>query len=95
IISFLYFLGSTFYVKTMIREKNNPKYRIISWGYHIVLTIIIFAINPWCSLIFIPSVIRAIMLYGKKISIIKVGILEIVNSVYFLIITAIIMKYAI
>lgn len=79
----------------MIREKNNPKYRIISWGYHIVLTIIIFVTNPWCSLIFIPSVIRAIMLYGKKISIIKVGILEIVNSVYFLIITAIIMKYAI
>lgn len=95
LISFLYFLGSTFYVKTMIREKNNPKYRLISWGYHILLTIIVFAINPWCSLIFIPSVIRAIVLYGKKISIIKVGILEIANSVYFLIITAIIMKYAI
>ncbi|AHK39359.1 ywiC-like family protein [Bacillus anthracis] len=95
LISFLYFLGSTFYVKTMIREKNNPKYRFISWGYHILLMIIVFAINPWCSLIFIPSVIRAIILYGKKISIIKVGILEIVNSVYFLIITAIIMKYAI
>lgn len=31
LISFLYFLGSTFYVKTMIREKNNPKYRLISW----------------------------------------------------------------
>lgn len=95
LISFLYFLGITFYVKTMIREKNNPKYRLISWGYHPVLTIIAFAINPWCSLIFIRSVIRAIMLYGKKISIIKVGILEIANSVYFLIITAIIMKYAI
>ncbi len=66
LISFLYFLGSTLYVKTMIREKNNPKYRLISWGYHIVLTIIIFVINPWCSLIFIPSVIRAIVLYGKK-----------------------------
>ncbi|WP_439873554.1 YwiC-like family protein [Bacillus mycoides] len=95
LISFLYFLGSTFYVKTMIREKNNPKYRLISWGYHIVLTVIVFAINPWCSLIFVPSVIRAIILYGKKISILKVGVLEIVNSVYFLIITAIIMKYAI
>ncbi|HDR7640544.1 YwiC-like family protein [Bacillus wiedmannii] len=95
LISFLYFLGSTFYVKTMIREKNNPKYRLISWGYHILLTIIVFAMNPWCSLIFIPSVIRAIMLYGKKISIIKVGVLEIANSVYFLIITVIIMKYAI
>jgi len=79
----------------MIREKNNPKYRLISWGYHIVLTVIVFAIDPLCSLIFVPSVIRAIILYGKKISILKVGVLEIVNSVYFLIITAIIMKYAI
>ncbi|MDM5194376.1 YwiC-like family protein [Bacillus hominis] len=95
LISFLYFLGSTFYVKTMIREKNNPKYRFISWGYHIVLTVIVFTINPWCSLIFVPSVIRAIILYGRKISILKVGILEIVNSVYFLIITVIMMKYAI
>ena len=95
LISFFYFLGSTFYVKTMIREKNNPKYRLISWGYHIVLTVIVFAIDPLCSLIFVPSVIRAIILYGKKISILKVGVLEIVNSVYFLIITAIIMKYAI
>ena len=67
----------------MIREKNNPKYRFISWGYHIVLTVIVFAINPWYSLIFVPSVIRAIMLYGKKISILKVGILEIVTCIFF------------
>ena len=65
LISF-YIFRSTFYVKTMIREKNNPKYRFISWGYHIVLTVIVFAINPLCSLYFIPSVIRAIILYGKN-----------------------------
>ncbi|CAI8755775.1 MULTISPECIES: YwiC-like family protein [Bacillus] len=87
--SFLYFLGSTFYVKTMIREKNNPTYRYVSWGYHIFLTVALFVVNPWLSLVFIPSLVRAIILYGKKISILKVGVLEIVNSVYFLIVTAI------
>ncbi|MEY8350987.1 YwiC-like family protein [Bacillus cereus] len=91
IASFLYFLGSTFYVKTMIREKNNPIYRYISWGYHIVLTILLFAINPWLSLVFLPSLVRAIVLYGKKISILKVGVLEIVNSVYFLIVMTILL----
>lgn len=95
VVSFLYFLGSTFYVKTMIREKNNPIYRFVSWGYHIVLTIVLFVVNPWLSLVFIPSLARAIILYGKKISILKVGILEIVNSVYFLIVTAILLQYAI
>ncbi|EEL50103.1 MULTISPECIES: YwiC-like family protein [Bacillus cereus group] len=95
IASFLYFLGSTFYVKTMIREKNNPIYRYISWGYHIVLTILLFTINPWLSLVFLPSLVRAIVLYGKKISILKVGVLEIVNSVYFLIVMTILLQYAI
>lgn len=94
-ISFLYFIGSTFYVKTMIREKNNPTYRYVSWGYHIFLIIASLLVNPWLSLIFIPSLIRAIVLYGKKISILKVGVLEIVNSVYFLITTAILLQYAI
>ncbi|KEK23265.1 YwiC-like family protein [Bacillus gaemokensis] len=95
VVSFLYFLGSTFYVKTMIREKNNPMYRFVSWGYHIVLTIVLFVVNPWLSLVFAPSLVRAIILYGKKISILKVGVLEIINSVYFLIVTAILLQYAI
>lgn len=94
-VSFLYFLGSTFYVKTMIREKNNPTYRYVSWGYHIFLIIASFVVNPWLSLVFIPSLVRAIVLYGKKISILKVGVLEIVNSVYFLVVTAILLQYAI
>ena len=94
LISFYIFLGSTFYVKTMIREKNNPKYRYISWGYHIMLTVIVFAINPWCSLIFIPSVIRAIILYGKNFYY-KSRDFRNCEFCIFLIITAIIMKYAI
>lgn len=94
IVSFLYFLGSTFYVKTMIREKHNPTYRYVSWGYHTFLITASFIVNPWLSLVFIPSLIRAIVLYGKKISILKVGILEIVNAVYFLITTAILFQYA-
>ena len=94
LISFLYFLGSTFYVKTMIREKNNPKYRYISWGYHIMLTVIVFAINPWCSL-FLYQVSFEPLYCMAKISIIKVGIFRNCEFCIFLIITAIIMKYAI
>jgi uncharacterized membrane protein len=37
LISLLYFCGTVFYVKTMIREKNNPAYYLGSVGYHVVL----------------------------------------------------------
>ncbi len=92
-VSFLYFLGSTFYVKTMIREKHNLLYRNLSWGYHIMLPILLCIWSPLFSLLFLPSLIRAILLYGKKISILKVGILEIFNSVYFFIVALLVLPY--
>ncbi|EEM03270.1 hypothetical protein bmyco0003_44410 [Bacillus pseudomycoides] len=85
VISFLYFMGSTFYVKSMIREKKNPTYRLVSWGYHSLLVIITLIVSPWFSIIFIPSLVRSIIFYGRNISILKLGILEIVNSIYFFI----------
>lgn len=92
-ISFLYFIGSTFYVKTMIREKKNLTYRFVSWGYHTILVIACLIVSPWVSIIFIPSLIRSIVLYGRNISILKVGILETINSIYFFITTILIFKY--
>ncbi|ENQ3108235.1 YwiC-like protein [Bacillus sp. 491mf] len=82
-ISFLYFMGSTFYVKTMIREKKNPTYRFVSWGYHSLLVIVTLIVSPWFTIAFIPSLIRSILFYGRNISILKVGILESINSIYF------------
>lgn len=76
-------MGSTFYVKTMIREKKNPTYRFVSWGYHSLLVIVILIVSPWFTIAFIPSLIRSILLYGRNISILKVGILESINSIYF------------
>lgn len=92
LVSFLYFLGSTFYVKTMIREKKNPTYRWISWGYHLLLVVGTFIVSPWFVIAFIPSCIRAIVLYGKKVTVLKVGVWEIVNSVYFSIATTILFQ---
>lgn len=81
---FLFFIGSTFYVKTMIREKNNPVYKWLSWGYHLLLIIgLIYAHYPLFVLAYIPSVIRAFYLYGKSLPIKKIGASEFVNAVYF------------
>ncbi len=88
ILSILFFLGSAFFVKTMIREKKNPIYKWISWIFHLCVLITILSLGYYVLILaYVPSVIRAFYLYGKTISIMKIGILEIGNSVIFLIIT--------
>lgn len=85
--SILFFTGSTFYVKTMIREKKNANFKWISWTYHLLVPILWLAAGEAVvALAAVPSLIRAVVLYGKPVSIIKVGIYEIVNAALFFII---------
>ncbi|MCE4955891.1 YwiC-like family protein [Macrococcoides caseolyticum] len=82
LISFLYFVGTTFYVKTMIREKKNITYKYISFIYHIAGLILAFVIHPLIGIAFLPSLFRAIYFYGKQLKPIKIGIAEIANAVF-------------
>ncbi|WP_078548147.1 YwiC-like family protein [Litchfieldia alkalitelluris] len=89
-LSSLFFIGSTFFVKTMIREKKNVTYKWISWGYHAGLVMLLIVVGyPLLVIGYLPSLIRAIYLYGKNLSIMKIGILEIINSVIFFLATLI------
>ncbi|PLR78855.1 hypothetical protein CU633_03420 [Bacillus sp. V3-13] len=84
IASVLFFVGSTFYVKTMIREKKSLLYKRISWTYHIIVPIVWLVLGEWLAAVaFLPSLMRAFAFYGKPYSIKKVGILEIANSAFF------------
>ncbi|WP_462408969.1 YwiC-like family protein [Neobacillus sp. Marseille-QA0830] len=88
--SILFFIGSTFYVKTMIREKNNNKYKWISWIYHILVMIVTLVLGQLIvALAFLPSLTRAFLFYGRKLSPKQIGIYEIINSAIFFIIMAI------
>lgn len=85
-LSMLFFAGSTFFVKTMIREKGNPKYRWISWGFHSGVILLFIGSGFYLlTIAYLPSLVRAIYFYGKSITMMKVGVLEIVNSAFFLI----------
>ena len=81
-LSVAYFIGTVFYVKTMIREKKNIHYRNISWVYHVLLVIVGYFIHPLLLIAFLPSLIRAVILYGKQLKPIKIGVLEIANAVF-------------
>lgn len=85
LFTILFFMGSTFFVKTLIREKKNSAFRWISWGFHVGVVIVMILIGyPFLALAYLPSVIRAIWCYGKIMSPKQIGILEIFNSAYFL-----------
>ncbi|XJZ28167.1 YwiC-like family protein [Bacillota bacterium Lsc_1132] len=82
--SALFFIGSTFYVKTMIREKKNAQFKWLSWIYHLLLPFIWLALGYWIAAIaVVPSLFRAIAFYGKPLSTKKVGIYEIINAALF------------
>lgn len=89
IISFMYFFGTILYVKTMIREKKSTKYKWSSWIYHLCIVIVGFVISPLVMVMYIPSLIRSIVLYAKKIKIMHVGLIEIANSVFVLVVGSI------
>ncbi|MBC9874734.1 YwiC-like family protein [Macrococcoides bohemicum] len=82
LISFLYFVGTTFYVKTMIREKKNIKYKYVSYIYHLIGLMLAFIVHPLIGIAFIPSLMRAVAFYGKQMKPIKIGIAEIGNAVF-------------
>jgi hypothetical protein len=84
IASVLFFVGCTFYVKTMIREKKSMQYKWISWGYHSLLVIIWLSFGYWIvAIAYLPSLLRAILFYGKPLSPMKIGVYEIINSAIF------------
>lgn len=88
-VTLLFFIGSTFYVKSNIREKKNPVFHRISWAYHLVVLVLFTIIGNWLLLLaFIPSVWRAIAMQKKNLRPMQMGIVEIINSVYFFLLSA-------
>ncbi|WP_374049436.1 YwiC-like family protein [Neobacillus sp. OS1-33] len=88
--SVLFFVGCTFYVKSMIREKKNIQFKWISWIYHFLLVAVWFGVGYWMvAFALIPSLLRAVTFYGRSFSPKQIGIYEIINSAIFFIIMAI------
>ncbi|CAM3659785.1 YwiC-like family protein [Mesobacillus zeae] len=82
----LFFGGSTLYVKTMVREKKNVRFKYISWAYHVIVPLTWLIVGePIIMLAFLPSLFRAILFYGRSLSVMKVGVYEIINAVLFFI----------
>jgi hypothetical protein len=80
--SVLYFTGTVFYVKTMIREKHNVNYYRISVGYHLAL---LAAAAVWFPPALLAPLavllVRAVWSPRSKLKVKQTGMLEIAYSV--------------
>lgn len=58
-VQFLYFAGTIFYVKTVIRERNNPAFFRWSIVVHLASAVLVAFISPWMGIIFVVLAARA------------------------------------
>ena len=87
-VFFCYFLGTVFYVKTMIRERGNPKAFQISIIFHVLVVALWFYISPWLSLLALLLLLRAILIpklwprmRPATVGIIEIGLALLVSAV--------------
>ena len=93
IVTTLYFVGSALVVKTVIREKNNPKYKWASFIYHFIIMVAGFIYHPVVGVAFLFGFIRAVYVYGKGWKPKQLGILEIIHVIYVTIVISLFMVY--
>jgi len=81
-VSVLYFTGTVFFVKTMIREKRNVKYYRFSVGYHLVLlAAAAFWFSPALLVPFLILLARAVWSPLSRLTVKQTGILEYAFSI--------------
>ncbi|MFC9709820.1 YwiC-like family protein [Paenibacillus sp. NPDC056933] len=82
---FLHFTGSTFFVKSVFRERTNKRWLMLTRLVHLLLLVIPAVIGyPWMILAYIYSAARTFIYAGKSLRPMKVGVIEIVGAVQFL-----------
>ncbi len=90
LVQFLYFAGTVFYVKTVIRERDNPAFRWLSAGFHVLALLVVATVfgviaddgTAWPLLVvFALLLVRAIVVPPYRPSPKQVGIAEVVATV--------------
>lgn len=58
-VCFLYFAGTVFYVKTMIRDRGSRPMLVASMSHHALATIAVWFVSPWLGGLFVLLTARA------------------------------------
>ena len=80
----LFFVGTTLYVKSVMRERKNPLYLKASIAFHIFCILILSLCGLYAlAFAFVPPLIRAMYLPTVKLTVKQVGLIEIGVSLIF------------
>lgn len=92
LLSFLYFLGTVFFVKSVFREKQNRPFHLLGIVYHWAVAVVplLLPVSPWLCLAFVPGAVK-MSAYRKiqKWKPIQIGIGEILHVTWFFLAMAI------
>ncbi|WP_094700077.1 YwiC-like family protein [Brevibacillus laterosporus] len=89
LFSFLHFMGSAFFVKSVFRERENKRWTVYAHVYHGLLLFVPWITGfPWMTIAYIFSTVRAFVYAGKAMRPWKAGIIEIIGAVQFLILSS-------
>ncbi|MGY4677210.1 YwiC-like family protein [Pasteurella sp. P03HT] len=82
----LFFIGTTLYVKSVLRERKNPRYLNISIIFHLLCVLMFLPLQQYLlALTYLPPLVRAVCLPRVKLSVKQVGLAEIGVSLLFFI----------
>jgi hypothetical protein len=84
-LSLMYFTGTIFYVKTVIREKHNPRFYAMSVLYHAIMpAVAAAAFRSWgIALMFVLLIVRAVWMPRTNPLVKTVGLLEFAMATLF------------
>ncbi|WP_068403358.1 YwiC-like family protein [Kribbia dieselivorans] len=78
----LYFVGTVLYVKTMIRERGDRRFLLLSITYHVAALLVVMAIGSLpLTVVFAVLLARAILLPPRELKPKPVGIIETVLTI--------------
>ncbi|MDO4625796.1 MAG: YwiC-like family protein [Pasteurellaceae bacterium] len=81
----LFFIGTTLYVKSVLRERKNPFYLRLSLIFHWICCLIFIPFNLGLASAFIVPLLRAYYVPKQKLSTKQIGLLEMGVSLLFFI----------
>lgn len=73
----VFFIGATLYVKSMVRERKNPRYMELSIGFHLLFAIIYLMFgNLWLFAVYLVALMRAIVVPSFGWNVRQIGMAE-------------------
>lgn len=82
----LFFIATTFYVKSMVRERRNPLFMELSLGLHLLLAVIYWFLgDKWLYFAYLIGFIRAALVPSFGLNVKQIGMLEFVTVFIFFI----------